>query len=357
MVNRFVKLTPKLCIMGKLLFECFVLAKPTKMKSVGPKNKCVSIFYIIFLFGISCQYTPKDTAIEYTFKDTVKVPSNIVDERSCELQVDSVFPVSQRRIPIKIINHMDNVIEMGRNDYKLEFYDESSQTWENVLPESHAYLMITDVVPPRDTLELTIYEYTGRAGKYRVTKNATVTYGLSNKSRDYHILSGEFRLGNEEDRVINDMTIKKSVYDCFRDTFGYYYRTKYESLPDCLGGVYDTDLYNFVIYVVGDLEEGKMLLNKMLGRTDFSVKPAFFSYKYLRRMNDSVLSFTMKEKNKNICKEIGFRYCSLSEKENRIFVYLDDCNDLSISKFKEYIVNDSCIIFRQYENVPVIVAD
>ena len=49
MVNRFVKLTPKLCIMGKLLFECFVLAKPTKMKSVGPKNKCVSIFYIIFL--------------------------------------------------------------------------------------------------------------------------------------------------------------------------------------------------------------------------------------------------------------------------------------------------------------------
>lgn len=107
---------------------------------------------------------------------------------------------------------MDNVIEMGRNDYKLEFYDESSQTWENVLPESHAYLMITDVVPPRDTLELTIYEYTGRAGKYRVTKNATVTYGLSNKSRDYHILSGEFRLGNEEDSVINDMTIKKSVY-------------------------------------------------------------------------------------------------------------------------------------------------
>ena len=37
-----------------------------------------------------------------------------------------LFPVSQRRIPIKIINHMDNVIEMGRNDYKLEFYDESS---------------------------------------------------------------------------------------------------------------------------------------------------------------------------------------------------------------------------------------
>ena len=75
MVNRFVKLTPKLCIMGKLLFECFVLAKPTKMKSVGPKNKCVSIFYIIFLFGISCQLLhQKIQPLNNTFKDTVKVP-------------------------------------------------------------------------------------------------------------------------------------------------------------------------------------------------------------------------------------------------------------------------------------------
>ncbi|WP_455624344.1 hypothetical protein [Parabacteroides sp.] len=134
------------------------------------------------------------------YSNPVKVSSNVADEKSCELQMDSVFPVSQRRIPIKIINHMDNAIEMGRNDYKLEFYNESSQTWENALPESHAYLMITDVVLPHDTLELTIYEYTGRAGKYRVTKNATVTDDLSRKSHDY-ILSGKFRLSKEDDSI------------------------------------------------------------------------------------------------------------------------------------------------------------
>lgn len=161
----------------------------------------------------------------------------------------------------------------------------------------------------------------------------------------------------KNDSVMDDMVIKKSVYDSFIDTFGDYYRTEYESLPDCLGGIYDMDRYNFVIYVVGDLIDGKNFLNKMLGRTDFKVKPAFFSYKYLRMMNDSILSFTRKEKNKNICKETGFRFCSFSEKENRIFVYLVDCNNSSISKFKEYIANDSCIIFRQYENVPVIIAD
>lgn len=314
------------------------------------------IFYIIILSCISCQYTKKDGVIGYTPKDTLIVPSNVVDEKNCELQVDSVFPVSQRGIPIRIINHTDNVIELGRNDYKLEFYNESSQAWENALPESHAYLMIADAVLPHDTLELTIYEYTGRAGRYRVTKNATVTYGLSRKSHDY-ILSGEFRLGKEDNGVINDMAIKKSVYDSFRDTFGDYYRTEYDSLPGFLGGIYEADQYNFVIYVVGDLTDGKMLLNRMLGRTDFNVKPALFSYRHLRRMNDSILSFTMREKNKNIRKETGFRFCSLSEKENRIFVYLDDCNDLSISKFKEYIANDSCIIFRQYENVPFIVTD
>lgn len=151
------------------------------------------IFYIIILFCISCQYTKKDGVIEYTPKDTFTVSLNVVDEKICELQMDSVFPVSQRRIPIRIINHTDGAIEMGRNDYKLEFYNESSQTWENALPKDHAYLMIADVVLPHDTLELTIYEYTGKIGKYRVTKNATVTYGLSNESRDY-ILSGEFLL-------------------------------------------------------------------------------------------------------------------------------------------------------------------
>lgn len=161
----------------------------------------------------------------------------------------------------------------------------------------------------------------------------------------------------KNDSVINDMVIKKSVYDSFINTFGDYYRTEYDSLPDFLGGIYDADQYNLVIYVVGDLTDGKILLNKMLGRTDFNVKPALFSYRHLRRMNDSILSFTMREKNKNIRKETGFRFCSLSEKENRIFVYLDDCNNLSISKFKEYIANDSCIIFRQYENDPVIIAD
>ena len=79
------------------------------------------IFYIIILSCISCQYTKKDGVIGYTPKDTLIVPSNVVDEKNCELQVDSVFPVSQRGIPIRIINHTDNVIELGRNDYKLEF--------------------------------------------------------------------------------------------------------------------------------------------------------------------------------------------------------------------------------------------
>lgn len=61
----------------------------------------------------------------------------------------------------------------------------------------------------------------------------------------------------KNDSVMDDMVIKKSVYDSFIDTFGDYYRTEYESLPDCLGGIYDVDRYNFVIYVVGDLIDGK----------------------------------------------------------------------------------------------------
>ena len=164
---------------------------------------------------------------------------------------------------------------MGRNDYKLEFYNESSQAWENALPESHAYLMIADAVLPHDTLELTIYEYTGRAGRYRVTKNATVTYGLSRKSHDY-ILSGEFRLGKEDNGVINDMAIKSlfmTVSEIRLEIITGQNMTVYRV---SFGGIYEADQYNFVIYVVGDLTDGKMLLNRMLGRTDFNVKPALF---------------------------------------------------------------------------------
>ena len=158
------------------------------------------IFYIIILFCISCQYTKKDGVIEYSPKDTFIVSSNVVDEKICELQVDSVFPVSQRRISIKIINHTDNTIKMGRNDYKLEFYNEGSQAWENALPKDHAYLMIADVVLPHDTLELTIYEYTGKVGKYRVTKNVTATSELNGISHDY-VLSGHFHLSKKEEML------------------------------------------------------------------------------------------------------------------------------------------------------------
>lgn len=153
------------------------------------------IFLFVFLFSFSCQYKPKDASVKCTSEDTAKVSSDVAlisSEKYYELKIDSIFPVSQRRIPIKIINHTDHNIEIRRDDYKLEFYNVTSQTWENALPADHAYLMIADIVSPHNTLDLTIYEYTGKAGKYRVIKKVTFT-DFSNRSYD-KALMGEFFL-------------------------------------------------------------------------------------------------------------------------------------------------------------------
>lgn len=157
--------------------------------------------------------------------------------------------------------------------------------------------------------------------------------------------------------VVNDIPDEESVYDRFRSVFGRYYRTDYKDLPDWFGGTSEANKYNLVIYVVGDTKTGKEALEKMLDRSDFKVKQALFSYKHLRVINDSISSFIKNKKNKIINKEIGLSFSSLSEKDNRIYVYLDDCNNLFVDKFKEYVVNDNSIIFKQYENDAIIVAD
>lgn len=157
--------------------------------------------------------------------------------------------------------------------------------------------------------------------------------------------------------VFNGLPDEESIYDRFRKVFGHCYRTDYKSCPHWFGGISDANKYDFSVYVVGDIKTGKEELEKMLDRSDFKVKQALYSYKHLREMSDSLSSFMKDEKNKNFCKEIGFRFFSLSEKDNRIYVYLDHCRDEYINKFKKYMANDPCILFKPYENNAFIIAD
>lgn len=154
-----------------------------------------------------------------------------------------------------------------------------------------------------------------------------------------------------EEEVLEEETI----YECFGKVFRRYYFENYEKGPDWLGGIYDVDKNHFTIYIVGDLEAGRDSLKRLLGRSDFEVKQALYSYKHLRILHKELNSFRSQEENKTLCMEIGFHGSRLSEKDNRIYARLICCDKLHINKFKEYVSDDACILFREYDpNAPII---
>lgn len=157
----------------------------------------------------------------------------------------------------------------------------------------------------------------------------------------------------------NSRPEKKSVYDAYREVFGKYYRMNYQDLPDWLGGIVNADKYSFTVYIVGNKSKGRTELEKLLGRSDFNVKSGFYSYKHLRLVNDSLFLFFKDKDNDLISKEIGFRFFSLQEKENCIYVYLEKYDNNKIKNFRDFIIDDSCIVFKQYIDDPnaSIVAD
>ena len=108
-------------------------------------------------------------------------------EEYLKLEMDSVFPVCLQKLPLRIINHTSNQIELSRSAYQLYYYNVATQRWENALPDDYAYLMIADVALPDDTLFLEIFEYTQKPGKYLVIKEISTTYEYNNQTRHYKL--------------------------------------------------------------------------------------------------------------------------------------------------------------------------
>lgn len=164
-----------------------------------------TLFLLSLLISWSCQsnHTRKETTVDAAQKAETSVQKSKTlirnqvaltpAEKYVQLKVDSVFPSTLKKIPIQIINHTDSKVTMGTS-YQLEYYDENLLSWENALPDNIAYTMLLQIIPPLDTLDLTIYHYTGKPGKYRVSK--VVMYEVNNQKRNCLVI-GEFILSND----------------------------------------------------------------------------------------------------------------------------------------------------------------
>lgn len=167
------------------------------------------IYFLIALFltaiGSACRYNSTETAKSpvstiplNVSKRSKKQVATTPAEKYGELKVDSVLPASLHRIPIKIVNHTDSRMETG-DEYWLEYYNDSLSTWQDALPPNLAYTLLLHIIPPHDTVDLTVYEFTGKPGKYRAIKEVTLLYEFNNQSYNYLVI-GEFILSGETDR-------------------------------------------------------------------------------------------------------------------------------------------------------------
>lgn len=142
---------------------------------------------------------------------------------------------------------------------------------------------------------------------------------------------------------------------------------KYLQLPDSYGGLAPSTQY-LTVYVVGDTLKGKEEIRKLLNVRDFKIQSALYSYKHLRIVNDSLRNMNP---NRNflleqepfpkrtsravldskglILQELGFQISILREDKNCVEVCLKCCNEATIEKFRKNILDDGCIVFKEFE--------
>lgn len=143
---------------------------------------------------------------------------------------------------------------------------------------------------------------------------------------------------------------ESSISDLFVQHFGRKYTRAYRELPDYYGGVRVRRYKKYTFYVVGDMEKARDSLELLLKTSYFDMKPCRFSYKHLRIVFDSIRYASPLLEIQN-----SIRSFSFSEEENCVTVWLEKADSLTIARFKRDILDDDCLVFKQYDpNQPVI---
>lgn len=179
----------------------------------------IFVYLLMGLFlihvGFGCRYKSKENAESSAAQRKPESSSlrkgqvaTTPAEKYCELEVDSVLPASLDHIPLKIINHTEGRMETG-DEYRLEYYNDTLSTWQNALPPNIVFTLLLHIIPPHDTVDFTVYEYTGKPGKYRVIKEVTILYDFNDRSYNYLVI-GEFVLSDQIDKEVKEGELSSS---------------------------------------------------------------------------------------------------------------------------------------------------
>lgn len=185
-------------------------------------------------------------------------------------------------------------------------------------------------------------------------------------------IQGQSISKSEVDSSLLEYSLYKSnvVPEYIMRILGEYYTDKdrkYLQLPNSYGGLASSTQY-LTVYVVGDTLKGREEVKKLLNVREFKLQSALYSYKHLRIINDSLRKM---DPNRNflleqepfpkrtskvvldskglILQELGFQFSTLREDKNCIEICLKYCNEAAIEKFRKSILDDGCIVFKEFE--------
>ena len=135
-----------------------------------------------------------------------------------------------------------------------------------------------------------------------------------------------------------------SAYDGNDDTFVGKSQLTSADYPDYYGGAYIDHNGKLVVLVTQPVDECKRIIEKIANEENFIVKNCQYSYKELLTIKEKIEKLHNENLDSKIFKNLTIY--GVSDRENLVFVELDDFCGERIKLFKEKVVDSPMIVFR-----------
>lgn len=115
--------------------------------------------------------------------------------------------------------------------------------------------------------------------------------------------------------------------------------------PPYFGGCFVDTSGKLVVYINGNIANGKKKIAEIIGSEDFTTLPAKHSYKTLLKVMSDLNAFKLNPANKE--KSKNFNFYALLEGENQVVIELDEYNDGRIKEFEKNVLKSVAIDFKK----------
>lgn len=142
------------------------------------------------------------------------------------------------------------------------------------------------------------------------------------------------------------------IFNDLNNTFINYVRTTEDNTiyPQYYGGAYINENGVLTIQVTNKSENNIKDLQQRANTTAFNIQECKYSLTELKTLKDEL---SVKFKDKNLKKDLGWVSTGIVLKDNKVEVRLSNCSNINIEKFKNTISNSPMIQFKEMEPITI----